>query len=306
MTRVDVDAVALPEGAAGDYDLGELAGAILKDPAFASTYPDLAILTRDASTFFENLHPYVNLRLLAENPRNAAKEVIWSFADVVDGGWVQQEELYEGLSPSDRWLVVTEGSTDGRVLAESLPVVVPDVADFFEFVDMSENYPFTGTGNVFRFCQGLARIGIQNQVLVVLDNDTAGHSAASRIANLALPPQMRVTVLPDLEACRAVRTLGPSGEQREDINGRAVSIECFLDMEARPGEPTVRWTSYDDQLDRYQGELIGKDDYVRHFMKNIKRSDNWPSLLLLWNHLLTTCTAPAANPRMQRTGFAGR
>ena len=174
--------------------------------------------------------------------RNAAKDVVWSFADILEGGWVEEAELYEGLSPSDRWLVVTEGSTDGRVLSEALPVVAPDVADFFEFVDMSENYPFTGSGNVFRFCQGLARIGIQNRVLVVLDNDTAGHSAASRIASLALPPRMRVTVLPDLEEGRAVKTLGPSGEQREDINGRAVSIEWFLDMSARPVEPTVRWT----------------------------------------------------------------
>jgi hypothetical protein len=182
------------------------------------------------------------------------------------------------------------------------------VADFFEFVDMSENYPFTGSGNVFRFCQGLARIVIQNRVLVVLDNDTAGHSAASRIASLLLPPRMRVTVLPDLEECRAVKTLGPSGQQREDINGRAVSIEWFLDMAARPVEPIVRWTSYDEQLDRYQGELIGKDEYVRHFLRNINRNATGSCVKLtrLWDHLLTVCGAPAANPRTRRTGPAGR
>ena len=28
---------------------------------------------------------------------------------------------------------------------EALPIVARDVSDFFEFVDMSENYPFTGT-----------------------------------------------------------------------------------------------------------------------------------------------------------------
>ena len=43
--------------------------------------------------------------------------------------------------------------------------------DFFDFVDMTENYPFTGAGNLYRFCQGLARIRIQNRILVVLDND---------------------------------------------------------------------------------------------------------------------------------------
>lgn len=307
--QVDVDAVSIPEGESGDYDLGEYVSELFRDPEFANANPDLAALTREDSTFFENLNPYVTLRLLAANPRNADKEVVWSFADVFEGGWVEEGEVYEGVPQKDRCLVVTEGSTDGRVLSTALPLVAPDVVDFFTFVDMSENYPFTGSGNLFRFCQGLARIGIQNRILVVLDNDTAGHSAARRIASLDLPPRMRVTVLPDLDECRAVRTLGPSGERFEDINQRAVSIEWFLDMTALDGSaPIVRWTSYHAELDQYQGELIGKDDYVRHFLQAVKQPDTgpWPKLALLWDHLLAVCTAPAANPRMQRTGSAGR
>jgi DNA primase len=146
---------------------------------------------------------------------------------------------------------------------------------------------------VFRFCQGLARINIQNRILVVLDNDTAGHDACQRITALDLPPRMRVSVLPNLEECRTVRTLGPSGTQYEDINGRAVSIEWFLDTSIPDHpEPTVRWTAYNQQLDQYQGELIDKDAYTRHFfdMVNRGRVHDWYKLAHLWEHLLATCT----------------
>ena len=302
MEQVDVDTVSIPKGESGDYDLGEYVSELFREPEFSNANPDLAVMTREAATFFENLHPYVALRLLAENPRNADKEVVWSFADVVEGGWVEESTVYEGIPEENRWLVVTEGSTDGRILSTSLPLVAPDVVEFFTFVDMSENYPFTGAGNLFRFCQGLARIRIQNRILVVLDNDTAGLRAARQIGSLDLPPRMRVAVLPDLDECRAVRTLGPSGEQCEDINRRAVSIEWFLDITALDGSaPIVRWTSYDRELDQYQGELIRKDNYIRHFFDAVKRPDtgHWPKLALLWNHLLAVCTAPAENPIIQ-------
>lgn len=292
MRNVNVEAVTLPDD--GDYDLGEYAArAILADPEFTKTDNRLGSLTRDDGAFFENLDPYVALRLLAENPDNLDRDLVWRFADVLDGGWVTEAELYRGVPQKDRALVVTEGSSDGAILRKGLSIVAPDVADFFEFVDMSENYPFTGTGNLFRFCQGLARIKIQNRILVVLDNDTAGHAAYRRIKALELPPQMRVSVLPDLEECRRVRTLGPSGTQYEDINGRAVSIEWFLDTSIPDHrEPTVRWTTYDRELDAYQGELVDKGAYTSRFFDTVKRgvAHDWSKLGHLWEHLLASCT----------------
>jgi HEPN/Toprim N-terminal domain 1 len=298
MRNINVRAVKIP-GDQGDHDLGEyIAREIFTDPEFTKLENQLGLLPREDGpffTFFENVDPYVLLRLLAENPQNIDLEVVWRFADVLDGGWIDEDELYEGVPQKDRCLVVTEGSSDGAILREALLIAGFDVADFFEFVDMSENYPFTGTGNLFRFCQGLARIKIQNRILIVLDNDTAGHTASRRITALDLPPRMRVAVLPDLEECRRVRTLGPSGTHYEDINGRAVSIEWFLDTSI-PGhpEPTVRWTTYNDALNAYQGELIDKETYTRHFFATVKRGakHDWPKLARLWEHLLATCTGP--------------
>jgi hypothetical protein len=284
-----------------DYDLGEYAAkAILSDPEFTKTETQLASLTRDDGTFFENLDPYVILRLLAENPANLDQDVIWRFSDVIDGGWVGEKELFEGLSDGDRYLIVTEGSSDSSILRTSLPMVQEDVADFFAFIDMSENYPFTGTGNVVRFCQGLVKIHIQNKVLVVLDNDTAGRDAFQRIQKLSLPSNMRVTVLPDLENMRHCATLGPSGQAVEDVNGRAVSIECFLDLKYESNAPpVVRWTSFNPTLCHYQGELVRKDEYARRFFDNAGKDARYDlrNLTALWQDLCRACVADQSDTR---------
>lgn len=50
---------------------------------------------------------------------------------------------------------------------------------------MNENYPFTGTGSLYNFCMGLCRINIQNNIIAIFDNDTAGLEKISSLANLA-------------------------------------------------------------------------------------------------------------------------
>ena len=280
-----------------DWNLGEyVAKNILVDPEFTKTADELRAMTESDGTFFENLDPYVTLRLLGENSENLDRLVIWRFEDVVEGGYVDESDVYHGLEDADRYLVVTEGSSDSSILRESLPYVAPDVADFFSFADMTENYPFTGTGNLVRFCQGLAQIRIQNRIVVVLDNDTAGRSAFERIRRLPLPPTMRVMLLPSLPDLSRVRTIGPGGEAIDDANGRAVAIEAFLDLGfERTEEPTIRWTSYDRQVDAYQGELVDKDRYVQTFMRSLGKEQNYDvsKLDCLWTNILACCSSGA-------------
>ena len=75
LRNVNVAAVRLPED--GDYNLGEyVARAIFVDPEFTKTESQLGSLTDEDGTFFENLDPYIALRLLAENPQNLDQEVV--------------------------------------------------------------------------------------------------------------------------------------------------------------------------------------------------------------------------------------
>ena len=67
-----------------DHSRGDFAArSILRDPEFTKTTKNLESLTRFVGIFFENLDPYVTLRLLAENPANLDVEVQWRFADLV-------------------------------------------------------------------------------------------------------------------------------------------------------------------------------------------------------------------------------
>jgi len=286
LAAVDVHRITLDPWFA-DHSLGDFAArSILRDPEFTKTAKNLESLTRYDGTFFENLDPYVTLRLLAENSANLDVEVQWRYADLVENGWAEEASIYEGLSERDRYLIVTEGSSDGAVIRRAMDLLRPDIADFFHFVDMSENYPFTGAGNLFRFCQGLAQIKIQNKVVVVFDNDAAGMEAERKVKQLQLPSNMRVVRLPDLPECRLFRTTGPNGSAQEDINGRAVSIELFLDLRAGP-QSCVRWTSYNSNTESYQGELIAKELYAKRFLelKTLPTEYDRSKLELLLDHL---------------------
>lgn len=292
LSSVDVTKFGIPDDPSY-FDFGEyVISNITADPECVRSAPDLAAVDRLDGYFLENLDPYIVLRLLAENPRNLDREVAWRFSDLAEAGWIDDNSIYEGLAASDRFLLVTEGSSDTNILKKSLELVEPEVADFFNFIDMAENYPFTGTGNLVRFCEGLAKIRIQNRVLVILDNDTAGRAAAQRLCGLDLPAQIRTIVLPDLEKCQRVRTLGPNGESLENVNGHAVSIEFFLDLNYGSVLPsTVRWTSYDEKQDAYQGELVAKEDYVRTFFDAAGKKSGYDTscLTCLWHHILSRC-----------------
>lgn len=227
ISSVDTQKVSMPNES-DYYDFGEyVTKNILQDPEFTSQFPDFDKFSSRDGEFYENIDPYIILRLLAENPNNLSKDVIWRYADVVEGGWVSEEKLYEGIDDTERYLIVTEGSSDTKILKKSLHILLKDLADFFDFIDMSENYPFTGTGNLFRFCQGLSRIRIQNRILILLDNDTAGVEAYQKINKLDLPKNMKVMLLPGIDECSSFKTIGPSGENEDDIIGKAMSIEFF-------------------------------------------------------------------------------
>jgi HEPN/Toprim N-terminal domain 1 len=293
IASINVARVVVPDEPS-NYDPGEFAAKVIfQDREFLRRNRIFSSMDEFTGLFYEDLDPYIALRLLAENPKNLEKDIIWRFEDYQSSAPEgNAPTIYEGLSDSDRFLIVTEGSSDSAILSKSLPLVAPDVADFFYFIDMRNNYPFTGTGNVFRFCQGLARIRIQNSILVLLDNDTAGHETKQRILGLDLPPKMRVTTLPDIKEARHITTLGPTGQAVANVNGKAVSIEFFLDLPPKLKKPTVRWTSFNDSVGHYQGELIEKETYVKAFYNQQGHNKGYDlsKLRNLWSHVIETCT----------------
>ena len=220
----------------------------------------------------ENLSPYAVMQLLADNPRARELPVNWQFNDVAENGWAKRSEFVCPLAPSNRFLIVTEGSSDAYVLRHAFRLLRPHIADFFHYVDMQEGYPFTGTGSVFRFVQGLISIAVQNNIVVLYDNDAEGCAGFARTQELNIPENMRVLRLPDMPRFKMFKTTGPSGKSTSDINGKAAAIECYLDLHE---SPLVRWSSYNAKQDTYQGELVNKDDYTKEFLRQRERVDGY-------------------------------
>ena len=272
LARVDVNKVSGIYSE--DYEPGEFVRKeILERLALTSErhdyyHPGLRPDHWEVDLLLENFGANGALRLLAENPANLSLDVSWDFTPLVESGWVKRDEFRAGPSPEQCFLVVTEGSSDAKIIQKALQLFRPHIADFFRFVDMEEGYPFSGTGNLHKFTQGLISIGIQNNTVVVYDNDAEGIVKMQATKKLSLPPNMRVMQLPNLDEFSNFKTIGPTGIGHADINGRAAAIECYLDLE-KDGlpEPIIRWSAFNRELDVYHGELQHKTQYMKHFLQ---------------------------------------
>lgn len=239
--------------------------------------------------FLENMDPYITLRILAENPENLDYDVEWCYDKVVENGWVKKEDIIKELEQSDKILIVTEGNTDSFVIKKTIEELYPNISDFFEFVDMEKNYPFTGVGSLSNFCLGLSKIHIQNNIIALFDNDTAGNELYNKVIVMEEKPKNLVLCkLPKTKIFNRFETIGPSGKKRTNINGKAVAIECFLDFSSVSTEPIVRWQCFKDKMDQYQGILENKEAYIKKFKTaNLKDgSYNCDKLKLLIDYLI--------------------
>jgi hypothetical protein len=272
LITIDVNAISADYGEMGE-DFGKFfrrqmfdrlgLGTIAKDSNYARRY---------ASEGMENLSAYSVLRLLALNPEARHLPVTWQFADVETGGYADRDVFVRSLDQSNRFLLVTEGSSDAKIIQHAFRLLKPHIADFFDFVDMEEGYPFSGTGNVFRFLQGLIGISIQNNVIVIYDNDAEGTFNYNRSCALKAPANMLILKLPNSPGFAEFDTIGPSGRHKTDINGCAAAIECYLDLGA---QPLVRWTSFNSTTGTYQGELINKTSYMQRFLDQREPVDGY-------------------------------
>ena len=239
--------------------------------------------------FYESLPPRLLIRILCENPTAKNMPLQWYIFDNIENGWSKKEDLAPQLEDKDKILIITEGKTDNYILQTSIFTLFPAIADFFYFIDMKENYPFTGTGNLYNFTSGLTKIKVQNKAIIIFDNDEAGLFSYKKCKEkLKSVPNLKFYHQPDMPEFNEFLTTGPNGDAYENINGKAVSIECFLDLYFNTDrEPKVRWTMYNEKSDQYQGALIGKDDYTRTYKKSLCNDNyNKNKLVFLVNDIL--------------------
>ena len=238
------------------------------------------------STFLENLSPYITLRILSENKNNLDLDLIWRVSDVVENGWILEKDIIPQLTTKEKILIVTEGSSDTDIIQKCINLLYDDISDFFEFIDMEQNYPFTGTGNLKNFIKGLSKISILNNILVILDNDKAGLSVYNDIKEIILPKNLKVITLPNHVEFDNFKCKGPQGDSLENINGKAVSIECFLDHNLIDEDIYVRWTGFNDKLTQYQGNIEPKNLLVKSFHQHYNQKYDFSKMKYLIDYIL--------------------
>ena len=247
-----------------EFELGEyVRRCIFKAPLLMDRFCDGdGIDICFVSEFLENLDPRLTLRILSENVDNLDFDVIWIPTEdsLIDRTNTTETKDYAIM-------IVTEGTSDIRILKRAIDELYPAISDLFDYVDM-ENYPFTGNGSLQNFCIGLDRIKIQNNILVLFDNDAAGLESYSVVKEKCKNTNPYILTLPDHVEFEQFFTIGPQGSSYENINGRAVAIECFLDFKSVKDTPSIRWTSYQKKIGQYQGVIENKEELQKAFFNS--------------------------------------
>ena len=234
------------------------------------------------------------------------EEITLDLDDLLQGGWLEPSvdprdhagELVAytsqgGLAP----IVLTEGRFDVEVLTSALALRRPHLIGYLKLPDFAQKNE-GGAAALRQTVRAFASAGIPNRVVALFDNDTAARDVVHAVDTSALPPNLVITRLPELDLASAYPTVGPQGEHVMDVTGLAGSIEMYLgsDVLTIDGElQPVVWGGYVSRLRAYQGEISDKDRVQERFREKVAAAklrpevmddQDWSGLDLVLDHIV--------------------
>lgn len=238
---------------------------------------------------FPRCDPRLFMRAVLE-VTEAKSPVVLDFTELVAGGYYEGDEKLSNLARSSirqefvattRTVVLTEGTTDAEFLSKSLQVLYPHLVPLFAFVDFATPNMEGGAANLMRIVKGFIAGGVANRVVAVFDNDTAAADVLRSFSNVETPENIRVLQYPPLAYAERYPTIGPQGTAEIDVNGLAGSVELYFGMDVLQQDDgtltPVQWRGYNQQMRRYQGELVDKrrlQDVFRRKVSSAKQDSN--------------------------------
>jgi len=231
--------------------------------------------------------------------------VIQDLTRLVEAGYFEAEDpvsqqmldMLIGEYPiNEKYIVLTEGSTDKIILEQSMNLLFPNLIGYYAFMDFGISNASGGASSLVSAIKSFVGSGIRNRVIALFDNDTAAYSAMRGLQGVDIPDNIKIFNYPDLGFAKNYPTLGPSGLSSGNINGLAISIELFLGRDVLTfdsGELTpVQWRGYDTALGQYQGVIQNKRRLREIFSEKVSEcTDNssriqetdWDSMKLILN-----------------------
>lgn len=271
----------------------------------------------DSWLWFDGYGTPISLRLILEACTEVTS-ISLDISELVANGYYKTERpldlearlnVFTAYNPLSPTLILGEGSSDLAVLRLSLPVLYPELTDYFTFFNHGELNVEGGAGFLVKMLKAFGGAQMADRMVALFDNDTAGRASLRQAQALKLPANIVVTCLPVCETARTYPTIGPQGEHTMDVNGLAAGIEMYLGREAltRRGElRPVRWTGYDRGTDSYQGEVEGKGEVFEAFKARLLTTASpaearaaFPDLVRIWEHLIDLIES-AAEPALLR------
>lgn len=172
-------------------------------------------------------------------------------------------------------LILTEGTSDTKILSSAIRAIYPEYADMYEFVDFDEFKVEGGASMVTKMVKTFAGVRMTQRIIALFDNDVAGLEQIGILdRSVCLPPSFRVMALPDVPVGNDYPTIGPEGLRAMNVNGSACSIELFLGLEALKDDRgqlrPIRWKSWNKSAKLYQGALEDKGDATKSFLAAMK------------------------------------
>lgn len=214
-------------------------------------------------------------------------KVCLDYSNLYLGGWCNEYPEDADYKVS-KTVVLTEGSTDAQIIGDAIKVLYPDMSKYYSFIDFS-SYAVQGSTNYLsHYLKAFVAAGIENRIIALYDNDSAGLAEIKNLEKMNFPDNVRIMHLPDLDFCKGYPTIGPSGKSKENINGRACSIEMYVgkDILGIDGEIIpVRWKSYIDKVEAYQGEIESKSLVLKKYEKKVKKALKEGPILEEWKDI---------------------
>ncbi|MDB9381245.1 HEPN/Toprim-associated domain-containing protein [Nodularia spumigena CS-584] len=218
--------------------------------------------------------------LEAVEPRS---ELILDITSVVDSGYYKEDEpvcastaqMYlDSTLPFQKIIILTEGSSDSKILSKALKLLYPKVYSYFSFLDFDTYKAEGGSAMLEKTVKSFAAAGISNKIIALFDYDAAGVAATERLKKRKFPSNFRVITLPAIELANNYPTIGPDGIIYENVNGRACSIEMYLGIDILTGANNtlvpVKWKNIEAQINTCQGEISRKAELQKKYLKKIR------------------------------------
>ncbi|MNQ10464.1 hypothetical protein D3C85_233050 [compost metagenome] len=240
-------------------------------------------------------------------------ELILDITSVVSSGYYKEDEpvcsstaqMYlDSTLPFQKIIILTEGSSDSKILSKALKLLYPKVLSYFSFLDFDTYKAEGGSAMLEKTVKSFAAAGISNKIIALFDNDAAGVAATERLKKRKFPSNFRVMTLPSLDLADNYPTIGQQGLTNENVNGRACSIEMYLGTDiltdANNQLAPVKWRNIEPQINTLQGEISRKADLQKKYLKKVRTANekgllqaehDWTGLLSVFESIFAVAAS---------------